>query len=326
MEQTDPKRTGISIVATGGTISNTADGRIPLSEVIESIATREPALDLRGGVRVREIVREGSDAFTPETWRQIAATVQEEADRPETAGIVVTHGTYTVEESAYFVHLTVSTRKPIVFTCSQRRHRLVGNDGDRNLVDAVRVASSPSAAGIGAVVLVNEEIHSAREVTKVNQRPGGFSSFGLGLLGSVEADQVSVYRAPIRAHTFDSEFSVPEEPLPRVDIAAAYAGSDGVAIDAFLAAGARGIVLHGMAYAGRPHPLQEPALERAVRSGVPVVVSNRGAWGRVPANDPQLRAYISGDTLTSQKARVLLSVGLAHGLDEAGLRTAFGKY
>jgi L-asparaginase len=173
---------------------------------------------------------------------------------------------------------------------------------------------------------MHEEIHSAREAAKTNQRPGGFASLGYGLLGSIEVDQVSLYRSPLRRHTYQSDFRIPAHPLPRVDMVSSYPGADGTAIDAFVAAGARGIVLHGMAYAGRPHPDQYEALHRAVEARVPIVVANRGIQGRIPANDPLLRDFVAGDSLSAQKARVLLMVGLAHGLDEDGLRAAFGQY
>jgi L-asparaginase/Glu-tRNA(Gln) amidotransferase subunit D len=325
MEERRGALTGVvTVISTGGTIANTVSGRVPIEEVLVSLPESE---QLRiGETRIREVTRDGSDAFVPDHWLAIARAIDEETRRDDCIGVVVTHGTYTVEESAYFAHLSVPTMKPIVFTCSQRQHGLLGNDGDRNLVDAVLVARAPGAVGKGALLAIHEEIHSARDVAKTNQRPGGFASLGYGLLGSIEADQVSLYRSPERRHTYRSDFRIPNGPLPRVDIVSAYPGADGVGIDAFVDAGARGIVLHGMAYAGRPHPDQYEALERAIGAGVTIVVANRGLQGRVPANDPLLRDFVAGDSLSAQKARVLLMVGLAHGLDDTGLRSAFASY
>lgn len=175
------------------------------------------------------------------------------------------------------------------------------------------------------MVLLNEEIHSARDVTKTNQRPSGFVSNGSGILGSVEVDQVSFYRATARRHTAGSEFDVSAtETLPRVDVVATYAGADGCAVDAFLEAGADGIVVSGFAFSGKPHDLQLPALRRAIAGGVPVVLANRGGNGRVPANSSE--EFVGGDNLTAQKARVLLAVALTSTREPAELQRIFSEY
>ncbi len=237
----------VRIIATGGTIANTEGGRVGIEQVLDDIRRRHPgASDSLSSVSIEDIIREGAETFTPREWAMVGVAVDRAAADPTVDGIVVTHGTYTAEETAYFLHLTANTAKPVVVVCSQRKHATVGNDGDKNLVDAIRVASSPEARGRGVMLLLNEEIHSARDVTKTNQRPGGFRSNSYGILGSVEVDRVSFYRSTARRHTTDSEFVVPAGgALPRVDIAATYAGADGTAIDAFVEAGARGIVVNG---------------------------------------------------------------------------------
>jgi L-asparaginase type II len=316
-------------VATGGTIANRPDGRIAVEQVLADIREWYPAGDPTQFARldVQNLLREGAETFTPTEWLTISRAVSQAAADPEIGGVIVTHGTFTAEETAYFLHLTVRTEKPVVVVCSQRKHSTIGNDGDRNLLDAVRLATSPEARGKGVLVVLNEEIHSARDVTKTNQRPDGFDSRGLGLLGSVEADQVSFYRAPSRRHTHRAEFELPADgTLPRVDVVATYAGADGIAIGAFVEAGAGGLVVNGFSYSGKPHRNQLPALNEAVASGVPVVLVNRGGNGRIPADDEADNDFVRGDNLTAQKARVLLSLALLQTTDRSELQRIFDEY
>jgi L-asparaginase len=303
------------------------DGRVGVERVLDDIRSWYPDSDPRryAELEVTDVLREGAETFTPAEWLTIARAVNEAAADPRVDGVVVTHGTFTAEESAYFVHLTVKTEKPLVMACSQRRHSTIGNDGDHNLLDAVRVAIAPEARGQGVLVVLNEEIQSAREVTKTNQRPSGFVSRGLGMLGSVEADQVTFYRHPGRRHTFNSELELPADgELPRVDVVAAYAGADGVAVRAFVEAGARGIVVNGFSFNGSPHFNQLPALQEAVERGVAVVLVNRGGDGRAPVSTSH--GFVRGDNLTAQKARVLLTLALLRTNDPAELQRIFNQY
>lgn len=316
----------IRIVATGGTVQNTPARRIPVEDVIADL--RKAYLDSEDVVLpeydVREVIRTGSEDFTYKEWVEVARAVDEAARAPEVTGVVVTHGTFTAEETSYFLHLTVHTNVPVVVVCSQRKHGAVGNDGDHNLWSALRVAASEEAAGRGVVLVINEEIHCAREVKKVNQRPGGFWSGRLGLLGSVEKDRVSFYRSPTRRHTETSEFDVRElEELPRVDIAASYPGDDGTAVRAFVEAGARGIVIAGFTYSGEPHRLALPEIERAIAKGIPVVLTSRGNQGRVPHGED---GFVHGDTLSPQKARILLALGLSKTDDAGEMQRIFDQY
>jgi L-asparaginase len=317
----------VRIVSTGGTIANTPGGRLPFEQVLDEINQWYPADDPRraADLTITEVLREGAETFTPAEWVKISNAVNAEICRPDVDAVVVTHGTYTAEETAYFLHLTVKSDKPVVLACSQRKHSTIGNDGDKNLLDAVRVAVDRSSRGRGVMVVLNEEIHSAREIMKTNQRPSGFSSGMIGTLGSVESDQVTLYRQPTRRHTTGSEFEVPADGvLPRVDVVATYAGADGVAVTAFVDAGAKGLVLNGFSYSGKPHQNQLPALREAMASGVPVVLVNRGGGGRAP-NEPN-DEFVRGDNLSAQKARVLLSLALTKTSDPAELRRIFGEY
>ena len=318
--------TVLAVIATGGTIQNTAGGRIAVEQLWSEICERSAEarrLDIQ--TRVTEVTREGSERFGPANWIAIARAVQHAADDPDVAAVLITHGTFSLEETAFYLHLVVRSEKPIVVTCSQRRHGDLGNDGDRNFVDAIRVAACEAAAGLGILVVVGEEVHSAREVTKTNQRPGGFSSGSLGLLGSVESDRVSLYRAPLRRHTYRSEFTPPTGPLPRVEVVSAYAGADDTAINAFIRAGVGGLVVNGFAYSGEPYYSQWPTLQRHAEDGLPVVLVSRGGNGRVPI-DERVLPFISGDIHSAQKARVLLSLALATTRDRATLQSYFDRY
>lgn len=317
----------VAIVATGGTIQNTPAGRIPVTDVLAALPGRytdPPCLD---GVEIvtEEVSRVASESLTPKDWLGIGRAVAERVRDPQVSGVVVTHGTFTVEETAYFLHLAVDTQKPVVLAASQRKHGTLGNDGDRNLVEAIRVAAAPSASGRGVLFVANEEIHCAREVTKYNQRPGTFWSLPFGPLGTVETDRVSLYRTPTRRHTSGSAFARAETleraELPRVDVAVSYAGADATAIDAFVAAGARGVVLAGFAYSGRGTKAQLSALRAAADQGVLVCVASRGRGGRIPAVDDE-PWLLHADNLTPQKARVILTliaVGTERGADAQAL-------
>jgi L-asparaginase len=319
----------VKIVATGGTIANTAQaGRMPIEQLLAEV----PDVRRYAELETQEVIRSASSQFTMAEWSPIAQAVADAAAQPGIDGLVVTHGTVTSEETAYLLHLTVRTDKPVVVVCAQRRHGTPGNDGDRNLIDAVRVAASPQAQGKGVLLLMDEEIHCARDVVKSNQRPGGFSSPQGGLLGHVESDCVSFYRAPLRRHTSSSEFDVSQiAALPRVDIVAAYVGADGVPIRAVAEAGARGIVVNGFAFGGTPTADQTAALREAGEHGVAVVLVNRGGGGRVPGGsspygDRQRLPFVTGDNLSAQKARLLLMLALGKRSDTADLQRIFDSY
>jgi L-asparaginase len=204
-------------------------------------------------------------------------------------------------------------------------HDSVGNDGDRNFLDAVRVALSREAADQGMLVVLHEEIHSARDVVKTNQRPGGFVSLAHGILGHIENDQVSFYHSPTRRHTFQSEFDIRDIiQLPRVDIVAAYVGADATAARACVDAGARGLVVHGYAFNGNPAIDQMEELKQIAASGVPVVLSSRGGWGRIPSSPGDI--FVHGDTLPAHKARILLMLALSKTSDPAQIQRMFNEY
>ena len=311
----------VRIISTGGTIANTGHGLIAIDQVLGDIPQAKTMADFE----VIEATRVRSGQMRLAQWLDIARAASAAAEDARVDGIIVTHGTFTTEETAYFLHLCVHTEKPLVIVASQRKHDEVGNDGDRNLLDAIRLALTPEARGKGVLVTLHEEIHSAREVVKTNQRPGGFHSSGRGMLGHIEDDQVSFYASPTRRHTFHSEFDIREiGELPRVDVIAAYVGGDDAAAQACVAAGARGLVISGYAYNGRPSADQLVGVEKIAASAIPVVLASRGGQGRIPVdwNDP----FIQGDNLIPHKARILLMLGLTRTKDPKDLQRIFNEY
>ena len=311
----------IKIISTGGTIANTGHGLIAIDEVLKDIPQAKALADFE----VFEATRVRSGQMRLTQWLDVARAAGAAAEDHRVDGIIVTHGTFTTEETAYFLHLCVHSEKPLVVVASQRKHDEVGNDGDRNLLDAIRLVLAPEARGKGALVTLHEEIHSAREVVKTNQRPGGFQSLGHAMLGHIEDDQVSFYTTPTRRHTFRSEFDIRDiSELPRVDVIAAYVGADDAAAQACVAAGAQGLVISGYAYNGRPSPDQLAGVEKIAAAGTPVVLASRGGQGRIPVawNDP----FIQGDSLVPHKARILLMLGLTKTKDPKELQRMFSEY
>ncbi|HLX30407.1 MAG TPA: asparaginase [Casimicrobiaceae bacterium] len=270
-----------------------------------------------------------SVAMDPPTWialdRTIASTL---AADPSIRGVVVTHGTSTLEESAYFLHLASKARVPIVVVGSQRPPNALGSDAGINLVNALRVAASPAARDLGVLVVMDDEIHCARDVTKTsNFALDAFRSPGIGPLGRVDPDGRVVFdRRPLRRHAPYTEFAVAAaEALPSVEIVACYAGASAIAVDAFVAAGVRGIVFAGTP-PGRPSPAQRAALAEAVRQGVLVVQCSRARGAIVPRDDDRAHGFVGADTLTPQKARVLAMLALSQTNDRDAIARMFRQY
>ena len=287
-----------------------------------------PGLDKVADVTVEQFSNKASGAITPADWRAIATRIDELfRTRAGLSGVVVTHGTDTMEETAYFLDLTVRSCRPVVVTGAMRRATDVGADGPANLYNAVRVAAAADAVGRGAVLLMNDEIFPAREVTKINtSRMDAFEAPSVGALGVADPDTVVFYRpaadggaACTGRPAFDLE-RIGE--LPRVDIIYSYPGADGALIDAAVNAGAKGLVIAGVGRGGMTPP-QGQAVRRAVERGVTVVSSSRTMSGRVPVRGydeggtrrPGAGAVLGAGSLTPQKARILLMLALAAGRD-----------
>jgi L-asparaginase len=304
-----PQRPLVKIVATGGTIANTPNGRLAVDTVLAQI----PQIAEHARIEVVDLIRVGSSSITVQNWLDISAAVNRIlATEPNVAGIVVTHGSNTSEETAYFLSLNVNSTKPVVITAAQRQQTTLGEEGTRNLYDAIRVAADPNAAGKGVLLVVNEKIHPARDVTKrISVRVETWDSGDTGALGLVDVDKITFYHQPLYKHTTRSDVRLAPsitraDQLPRVDIVYAYADADGALADAAAKAGAKAIVVAGFP-TGAGTPAQYQMLNRLKDQGVIVIMSNRGGLGRINTDNP----YISADNLTPQKARVLAMLALA---------------
>lgn len=313
----------VRIIATGGTIANSPDGRM----AVETVLAQIPGIGEVADIEVRDYVRVGSSEITLQNWIDIATVITEELNRnPGIDGIVVTHGSNTSEETAYFLNLVLDTDKPVVVVGAQRQRTTLSEDGSRNLYDAVRVAAHPDAGGRGVMLVVNEMIHAARDVTKtLSYRPETWDSGDLGALGLADLDRVRFYRTPTTLHTSTSRLRLGAiaraDQLPRVDIVYTYADAGPELVEAAVAAGAKGIVVAGFP-TGSPSPAMETALKRAEADGIAVVMSHRGGRGRIQTG----RTFTSADNLTPQKARILLMLALANGVGPGAMQDVFLAY
>src|SRR4249920_1421924 len=271
----------VRLVATGGTISNRNGGRLTAEELVASM----PGLDRYVRPEAEQFSNTSSGALTLKQWldlsRRINTLFKEE---PDLSGVVVTSGTDTLEETAYFLDLTVRSEKPVVVVGSMRNPSTLGYEGAANLLEGFRVAASPDARGKGVLVVLNDEINAARDVTKTDAlRLGTFQSRGYGLLGVVDSDRVVFYRSLVKRHTAASEFDVSGiEELPRVDVVMVYQGASGDVIKAIVDQGARGIVI-ASAGAGATSGTQGQGIQYAIEKGVFVVTSTRTGSGRIAA-------------------------------------------
>lgn len=331
------RRPRIAVIGTGGTIASQGAGPLDTQDYASS---GRPILDAAALVAAVPALAEAVEpipvAFSavPSTaigwgdWHAllgcIAAT---KAAHPGLDGIVVTHGTATLEETAYLLSLTLPDDLPVVLTGAQRPFTALSSDGPMNLVAAARVAGDPQARGLGALVVLNDEIHAAREVTKTStSRLQTFRSPGLGALGHVDADRVAFWRRPARVLPPEARFDAAllRDP-PRVDVTYSVAGGDGVAVRAFLAAGARGIVAAAFA-PGFTTPAEREALAEAIAAGCTVVLSSRAGSGRTfPARRYAAQGFLTADNLNPQKARILLSLALARGGGRAEVEALFAR-
>ncbi len=313
----------IRLIATGGTIANRASGRLTADELIRSV----PAIGLIARPEAEQFANAPSAALSLDQWLSLARRIDQLCrDDGDLAAVVVSSGTDTLEEIAYFLHLTVRTDKPIVIVGAMRNPDAPGYDGGANLLAGFRVAADPASRGKGALVVLNDEINSAREVTKTDaRRVDTFQTRGYGVLGVVDPDRVVYYRAPARRHTRRSEFDVGAvRALPRVDVALVYQGASGDIIRAMVDQGARGIVVAG-AGAGALSGTQEEAVGYAIERGVVVVMSSRAGSGRIGAETPAA-APVHGEDLAPLKARVLLMLALTRTGNPVEIQRMFAEY
>ena len=328
----------VHVIGTGGSIAGIGPDRMDYmlySEIgdhltIEQSLARVPEIGGFASVTSEDLVSVGSTAIGAPEWLALAARINSLlAEGSSLTGVAVTHGTATLEETAYFLHLTVKSDKPVVVTGAMRPPTAISTDADLNLMDAVRIAASPHAGGMGVLTVLNNEIHSARDVSKANTfRVETFRPNELGFLGYADSDhQVVFYRAPLRKHTTATSFDTAgRDTLPRVEIVYSYAGADGSVVDAVRRLRPDGLVVVGFGGGTFP-PAFLAAAARAVEDGIPVVLASRSTAGRV-VNTPRKteQGFIVCDNLLPQKARVLLMLALTVSEDRKWLQQAFLEY
>ena len=316
----------VAMFTTGGTIQSKGANRQKLMEYSDGKVTPQellddlPELQTLANLSVTEISNIGSGGMNTKLLLKLAKGINAALAKPDVAGAVVTHGTGTLEETAYFLNLVVKSDKPVVVVGAMRPFTAVSRDGPFNLYNAVRVAASPKAKGFGVLIMLNDEINAARDTTKTNTyRMETFVARDMGPLGYADSDQIVFYRRPVYRHTFKSEFDISKlDDLPRVDVTYAYQESDGAAIDAFVAAGAKGVVLTGS---------DADAIKRGQSKGVVFVSSDRKGAGRVAESEKQMaKGIATADNLGPHKARILLRLALTRTTDPKEIQRMFNEY
>ena len=332
--QTKPN---IVILGTGGTIAgagvaatNTSAYKsavVPVDAVIDNV----PAIKNIANVRGEQVFQIGSESFNDERLITLAKRVSALLKQPDVDGIVITHGTDTIEETSYFLNLTVKSAKPVVVVGSMRPGTALSADGALNLYEAVIVASAKESAGKGTLVVMNDEIHSGRDVSKTNTFKIDTFKSPYGPLGYVVEGQAQYYRAPVRPHTIYSGFDIDTiTTLPRVGIAYAYGNVDRAAVDALVASGVKGIIYAATGNGSVSEFMVQPLIE-ARSKGVQIIRASRTGSGVVVRNgeqpDDKYDFVVVGDQ-NPQKARILLALALANGPtnDTAGLQKIFWSY
>lgn len=328
----------VRVIGTGGSIAGVGPDRMDFilyPEIgnhitIQQSLDRVPEIQEIADVRSEDLVSVGSTAIGAAEWLGLARRINQIfREEPDVAGVAITHGTATLEETSYFLHLTIKSSKPVVITGAMRPPTALSTDADLNLLDAVRTAACPDSAGLGVLTVLNNEIQCGRDVTKASTfRVETFRPNELGFLGYADSDgKVIFYRAPLRRHTSNTPFMVDSmTDLPRVDIVYSYAGADGLLVDAVRSNGSDGLVLAGFGGGTFPPAVIDAAV-KVVDNGIPVVLATRSTAGRVvttPKKDEQ--GFIVSDNLLPQKARILLMLGLTISKDRHELQQMFYDY
>lgn len=329
----------VVLISMGGTIASKGDTRLNITNYGGKgmrVDPEEWVRDLPDLALVANVTTEDfrqpdgvTGGMTFEYWYKVAKRLQELAGDDKVDGIVVTHGTNTMAETAYFMDLVVNIKKPVVFVGSQRPWTGISGDGPLNLYNAVRVAATPEAAGKGVLHCMNQNINPARDVSKTSAyRVETFKSIDLGVIGVADPDIVKFVSEPTRRHTYKSEFNISSLPekLPAVEIVYSYTEAPGYLIDYMIEKEVKGIVIDGTG-AGSPAGDQVEAIKRAQAKGIVVMATARTRGGRVQ-DTPRRREskIIPADNLPPEKARTLLQLALTKTSDPAEIKRIFDEY
>jgi L-asparaginase len=325
----------VVVLATGGTIAGAAtsnvtagytSGQVGVKQLLEAVPEAKKLARLSG----EQIANIGSQDMNDSVWIKLATRVNELLAMPDVSGVVITHGTDTIEETAYFLNLVIKSPKPVVLTAAMRPSTALSADGPLNFFNAVAVAANKKAPGHGVMVVVNDWIHGASSLTKTSTTAvQTFMSPLSGLLGTVNYGEIEWYRMPVGKNTTNSEFSVTSTTvLPRVDIIMATENMDGALINAAAAIGAKGIVVAGVGNGNMTEPALK-ALAAEAKKGIVCVRSTRVTTGEVGRNvevkDDSLH-LVASLAKNPQKARVLLRLALLKTTDLATIQRYFDEY
>jgi len=331
----DPRLPNVVVLATGGTIAGAAgsdvqsgytSGQVGVEQLLNAVPQARKLANLRG----EQISNIGSQDMNDEVWIKLATRVNELLAMPDVTGVVITHGTDTIEETAYFLNLVTKSDKPVVMTASMRPSTALSADGPLNYYNAVAIAADPNAKGRGVLVVVNDWIHGASSLTKTSTTAvQTFMSPLSGLIGTVAYGKPEWYRGPVGKHGLTSDFSVDKNTvLPRVDVIMATENMDGTLINAAAAAGAKGIVIAGVGN-GNMTETALKALSAQAQKGVVGVRSSRVTTGQVgrnvEVNDDKM-GTVASLGLNPQKARVLLRLALLKTSDPKTIQMYFDEY
>ncbi len=310
----------VRLIATGGTIAMKIDPvkKAPVPAISgEDLIATVPEIEKVARIEVQNLSNVPSDYMDPDRWIELQHAVAQTLARNEVAGVIVSHGTDTLEETAWFLDLTVDSEKPIVLIGAQRNASERDFDGPRNLLNAARICVTPAAKRMGAMIALNNQINAAREAVKTHTSDvETFKSGDFGFLGVADNDRVIFYRAPVRRQHIGLHISQ-DQHLPRVDIVDMYGGADGALVRAAVAAGSKGLVIQALGWGNMNVPMFE-AVKEVIAKGIPVVITTRVWNGRVLPNygfqgggkTLQDAGAVFGDNLSPQKARILLMLAL----------------
>ncbi|MFB9760726.1 type II asparaginase [Ectobacillus funiculus] len=327
----------IKILATGGTIAGTGStstqttgyraGVLTPDQLLEAV----PSLKDIANISTEQIASiDSGTANTNAVMVKLAKEVQKTLDDPKCDGVVITHGTDTMEETAYFLNLTVHSDKPIVMVGSMRPSTALSADGPLNLYNAVALAGSKEAHDKGVLISMNGKIGNARDIFKTSTTDvDAFNNPELGILGYMQDGKPYFYNLPIKKHTTESDFdirNITEDKLPRVDIVYSHANDDRVLVDAVVAAGAKGII-HAGTGNGSVHEKTLPGLQDAVKKDVVVVRDTRVPEGMVTHEQVDTdNDFVNSNNINPQKARILLMLALTQTKDPNKIQEYFNEY
>ncbi|AJF08993.1 type II asparaginase [Helicobacter pylori] len=323
----------IALLATGGTIAGSGasaslgsykSGELGIKELLKAI----PSLNRLARIQGEQISNIGSQDMNEEVWFKLAKRAQELLDDSRIQGVVITHGTDTLEESAYFLNLVLRSTKPVVLVGAMRNAASLSADGALNLYNAVSVALNEKSANKGVLVVMDDNIFSAREVIKTHTtHTSTFKALNSGAIGSVYYGKTRYYMQPLRKHTTESEFSLSQlkTPLPKVDIIYTHAGMTPDLFQASLNSHAKGVVIAGVGN-GNVSAGFLKAMQEASQMGVVIVRSSRVNSGEITSGEIDDKAFITSDNLNPQKARVLLQLALTKTNNKEKIQEMFEEY